>query len=216
MSRSGSMLCRAVRVRATDITRSSGETAQTDDAVDIQTSVSFSTLRMVGSCATTAPFSAPTLVPTTRSGRIPASKRPRSMPTALSPRTPPPPSTKATSCPSPAAESAVTRGDSAKPRFPRELSVGGWAAQPLGPAALLLGVDAPLPRAEARPGRAPRPRRRSDRVCQQRRQPGAGGVAVAPLRPVLAGHHDEDAVGQPVREAIEGAGALGGVQGDRR
>src|SRR3954468_1478998 len=48
-----------------------------------------------GSRATIAPLSAPTEVPSTRSGTTPRSKSACSMPTSAAPRTPPPPSTKA-------------------------------------------------------------------------------------------------------------------------
>ncbi len=49
----------------------------------------------VGSLATIAPFSAPTLVPSTRSGVTPRSKSALSIPTSTAPSTPPPPSTSA-------------------------------------------------------------------------------------------------------------------------
>ena len=49
----------------------------------------------VGSRATMAPLSAPTLVPSTRSGMISRSNSARSMPTSTAPSTPPPPSTNA-------------------------------------------------------------------------------------------------------------------------
>src|SRR5512139_3404234 len=48
-----------------------------------------------GSRATSAPLRAPTLVPSTRSGRTSRSSRARSMPTSTAPSTPPPPSTNA-------------------------------------------------------------------------------------------------------------------------
>ncbi len=48
-----------------------------------------------GSAATNAPLSAPMEVPTTRSGRMPASASARSMPTSWAPSRPPPPSTNA-------------------------------------------------------------------------------------------------------------------------
>ena len=58
-------------------------------------SVSRSMTARDGSRATMAPLSAPTLVPSTRSGTTPRSKRARSIPTSTAPRTPPPPSTNA-------------------------------------------------------------------------------------------------------------------------
>ena len=48
-----------------------------------------------GSAATNAPLIAPTEVPTTTSGLIPASVSAHSMPTSCAPITPPPPSTNA-------------------------------------------------------------------------------------------------------------------------
>jgi len=48
-----------------------------------------------GSAAMKAPLIAPTEVPTTRSGRMPASDSARSMPTSCAPSRPPPPSTNA-------------------------------------------------------------------------------------------------------------------------
>ena len=58
-------------------------------------SVSRSITAGVGSRATIAPFSAPTLVPSTRSGAISTSNSARSIPTSAAPSTPPPPSTNA-------------------------------------------------------------------------------------------------------------------------
>ena len=58
-----------------------------------------------GSAATSAPLIAPTEVPTTRSGRMPASDKARSMPTSCAPRIPPPPSTNAV-CTRPASPSS--------------------------------------------------------------------------------------------------------------
>src|SRR5687767_6160799 len=49
----------------------------------------------LGSRATIAPFSAPTLVPSTRSGVMSRSNSACSMPTSTAPSTPPPPSTNA-------------------------------------------------------------------------------------------------------------------------
>src|SRR5689334_13619854 len=49
----------------------------------------------LGSLATTSPLTAPTEVPSTRSGVIPRSRSARSMPTSTAPSNPPPPRTTA-------------------------------------------------------------------------------------------------------------------------
>jgi hypothetical protein len=62
-----------------------------------------------GSAATNAPLIAPIEVPTTRSGRTPASESARSMPTSCAPSSPPPPSTKAVVIRPPAQPRLMTR-----------------------------------------------------------------------------------------------------------
>src|SRR5918995_1609125 len=64
-------------------------------AVAVHSSVRRSTTPSSGWRATMAPLSAPTLVPSTRSGTMSRSSSARSMPTSTAPRTPPPPSTNA-------------------------------------------------------------------------------------------------------------------------
>ena len=93
-----------------------------------------------GSAATSAPLIAPTDVPTTRSGRMPASDKARSMPTSWAPRMPPPPSTNAV-CTRPASPSSATANPSAgrcwevRPGTSaqvgrRAFATGGWFAAP--------------------------------------------------------------------------------------
>src|SRR5688572_9410991 len=65
------------------------------DATVCHSSVSRSITARDGSRATIAPLSAPTDVPSTRSGVMPLSNRACSIPTSAAPRTPPPPSTNA-------------------------------------------------------------------------------------------------------------------------
>ena len=73
-------------------------------------SVSRSITAGVGSRATIAPFRAPTLVPSTRSGVMSRSNSARSMPTSAAPSTPPPPSTNAVVMRSAATRRAPARG----------------------------------------------------------------------------------------------------------
>src|SRR5215472_14757626 len=84
-----------------------------------------------GSAATNAPLIAPTEVPTTTSGTMPASDRARSMPTSWAPSTPPPPSTNAFSTPcllaSSKAGSAVAGGDGPGSGQRAQQVGAGWA-----------------------------------------------------------------------------------------
>ena len=66
-----------------------------DVLVSCHRSVSRSITAGVGSRATIAPFNAPTLVPSTRSGVTSTSNNARNIPTSAAPSTPPPPSTNA-------------------------------------------------------------------------------------------------------------------------
>jgi hypothetical protein len=95
--RSGSAECRWVRCRASRPAWDSREPEnmpESDSAV--HSPASTATPRRLGSAAIAAPFSAPTLVPTTRAGIRRASTSARSIPTWVAPSTPPPPSTNAT------------------------------------------------------------------------------------------------------------------------
>jgi hypothetical protein len=99
--RSGSLGCRWVPERARVRTRPNSDPANASAATPSRHTAASSGTAAAGSAwaATNTPLSAPTEVPSTRSGRTPASARACSIPTSWAPRTPPPPSTKATSCP---------------------------------------------------------------------------------------------------------------------
>ena len=95
-SRSGRFECAWVRVRTSLVARPKKEPENTPLAERVaQVVVSRSTVAGDGSAANAAPLSAPTDVPTTRSGRTPCSRRARSIPTSAAPMCPPPPSTNA-------------------------------------------------------------------------------------------------------------------------
>lgn len=95
--RSGAAECRCVPCFASRAAWLTSELEKTpaSDSVD-QRSASRSTDAAPGSAAMSAPFNAPTLVPSTRSGRTRRSTSAPSIPTWLAPNTPPPPRTKAT------------------------------------------------------------------------------------------------------------------------
>jgi hypothetical protein len=98
--RRGSLGCRWVPERARVRTRPNSEPPNASAAAPSRHTAASSGTAAPGSrwAATNTPFSAPTEVPSTRSGRTPASASAWSIPTSWAPSTPPPPSTKATSC----------------------------------------------------------------------------------------------------------------------
>ncbi len=117
--RRGSLGCRWVPERARVRTRPSSEPPNASAATPSRHTAASSGTASPGSrwAATNTPLSAPTEVPSTRSGRTPASARAWSMPTSWAPSTPPPPSTKATSCARP--WSPVTVPPSVGPMIPQ-------------------------------------------------------------------------------------------------
>src|SRR5918994_5474850 len=98
-ARRGSLGCRWVPERARVRTRPNSDPPNASAATPSRHTAASSGTAAPGSrwAATNTPLSAPTEVPSTRSGRTPASARAWSMPTSWAPSTPPPPSTKATS-----------------------------------------------------------------------------------------------------------------------
>src|SRR5487761_1436887 len=95
MRRNGSISCRCVPDLASRVARPSSVPLNARCRwAPCQSSPSRSAAP-AGSAATNAPLIAPTEVPTTTSGTMPASARARSMPTSCAPSTPPPPSTNA-------------------------------------------------------------------------------------------------------------------------
>ena len=96
--RSGAFDSRWVRYFATRAAWRTGLSRKTPSRTTAShTAASRSAPSGPGSAAMNAPLSAPMLVPSTRSGRMPCSASARSIPTSLEPSTPPPPRTYAVS-----------------------------------------------------------------------------------------------------------------------